>query len=371
MTGRKNTHTMNHSLAVLIIEDSEQDALLIAHHIEESGYRLTSARVETAEEMAKSLQKDAWDVVLSDYSLPEFDAAEALALLQQSDVDLPFIIVSGAIGEETAVALMRAGAHDYVLKTNLARLVPVIERAIAETHVRRERNAAEEMIRLSLKEKEVMLKEIHHRVKNNLQIICSLLYLQMGRLRDPEMQLLFLETQQRVRSMALVHDKLYASPSLASIDFNCYVQSMSADLLRAFAMHRVTLSTDITDVSLGVDTAVPCGLILNELLSNSLRHAFPDSNAGHIHVSVTCEVPGEYTLEVRDNGVGYPAGFDLRRSGSPGSQIICSLVNQLDGTYSTENKNGAVTTIRFRVPVPPSLINAGQKAMDGRCPDSR
>ena len=207
-----------------------------------------------------------------------------------------------------------------------------------------------EKIESSLKEKEVLLKEIHHRVKNNLQVICSILHLQQDKIDNTEMVQLFLETQHRVRSMALVHDKLYQSPSLATIDFSDYVQSLSTELLRTFWKPGVSISTDITDISFGVDTAIPCGLIVNELITNSLKHGFPDGRAGHVYIGIQDSPPGEYSLTVKDDGVGFPPEFDMHKSTSMGTLVICSLVDQLDGTSETTNQEGALTTIRFHLP---------------------
>ena len=130
---------VHRNLAVLMIEDSERDALLILDQIESSGYHAISERIETAEELTETLVRTRWDVVLSDYSLPAFDTAEALALIQRSGNDLPFIIVSGYITDETAVAAMKAGAHDYLMKDKLARLGPAVERELRDAEVRRER----------------------------------------------------------------------------------------------------------------------------------------------------------------------------------------------------------------------------------------
>ena len=340
-------NNLERRLAVLLIEDSETDAQLVLHRITTAGYQARYERVENAEQLARALQDTPWDVVLSDHALPEFDAAEALFLLQRTGIDLPFIVVSGAIGEETAVALMKAGAHDYVMKTNLARLIPAIEREIVEARVRRERNDAEEKVRASLREKELMLKEIHHRVKNNLQIICSLLNLQQQRILQPKMRELFSASQQRIRSMALVHEKIYHSSNLANIDFGEYVKSLSTELLRLDRRPGLTISSEITGISLGVDQAVPCGLILNELLTNSLKHAFPDGQRGEISVSMKHEAPGTYVLLVQDNGVGFPADFNMRKADTLGLQIIRSLVDQLGGTYEARNSGGVMTAVRF------------------------
>ena len=334
-------------LNVLLVEDSESDARLILQRIAQAGYRTVHERVENAEQLARTLKEGQWNVVLSDHSLPEFNAADALLMLQRSGMDLPFIVVSGAIGEETAVALMKAGAHDYVMKTNLARLVPAIEREIEEARVRREKLEAEEKVRTSLREKEIMLKEIHHRVKNNLQIMTSILNLQQHRIADTGMQELFAAAQRRIRSMALVHENLYHSSDLAAIAMEDYVRSIAEELLRAVGKPDVVIIPTITDVYMGVDHAIPCGLILNELLTNSLKHGFPGGRAGEIAISVTLEKPDAYMLVVRDDGVGFPTTFDMKHPDTLGMQIIGSLVEQLEGSIETMNDGGAMTVVRF------------------------
>jgi PAS domain S-box-containing protein len=135
---------MSQSLLVLIVEDSESDAALVVRTLRQAGYKVNNQRVEDAAEMQAALQQQPWDVIISDYSLPQFDAPAALALLQESGLDLPFIVVSGTIGEETAVAMMKAGAHDYLMKDKLSRLAPAVEREIREAQSRRERRQAEE-----------------------------------------------------------------------------------------------------------------------------------------------------------------------------------------------------------------------------------
>jgi two-component sensor histidine kinase len=290
-----------------------------------------------------------WNVVLADHSLPEFSATEALAVLQEFNLDLPFIIVSGEIGEEAAVALMKAGAHDYIPKAHLGRLIPAIEREIVDMRVRKEKADAEGIIRASLREKEILLKEIHHRVKNNLQLVTSLLNLQIQRIPDTTMRELIAATQRRIRSMALVHERLYHSPDLAVIDLAEYVQAMSGELHLACGRPGITITLAISHVPLGVDHAIPCGLILTELLTNSLKHGFPGEQSGEIRISVTPGSPGEYVLVLSDNGVGFPPEFDMRTSDTLGAQVIRSLVDQLDGSCEAVNEAGAKVSIRFSV----------------------
>ncbi len=151
---------MSKPLRVLIVEDSEDDALLTIHELKRGGYETTFERVETAEAMTAALEKQAWDIIIADYSLPHFSAPEALELFRQSGFDLPFIVISGTVGEETAVTTMKAGAHDYLMKGNLTRLVPAIERELHETEVRKERNQAEESLRQSEEKLRLMFESV-------------------------------------------------------------------------------------------------------------------------------------------------------------------------------------------------------------------
>ncbi|GAF83264.1 unnamed protein product, partial [marine sediment metagenome] len=140
---------MGKPLRVLIVEDSEDDALLVIREVERGGYETTFERVETAEAMTAALEKQAWDIIITDYKMPHFSAPEALDLFKETGLDLPFIVVSGTIGEETAVATMKAGAHDYLMKGNLTRLVPAIERELHEAEVRKGRKLAQEALQIA------------------------------------------------------------------------------------------------------------------------------------------------------------------------------------------------------------------------------
>lgn len=211
-----------------------------------------------------------------------------------------------------------------------------------------QRRDAEEKIKASLREKEVMLKEIHHRVKNNLQVVSSLLNLQSRYITDPADVELFKESQNRVQSMALVHEKLYQSKDLARIDFSSYIDSLMKNLFYSYAIGRDNLSmkADLQPISMSVDVAVPCGLIVNELISNSLKHAFPEGRAGEIHVCIH-EANGRVVIEVADNGVGLPEDYDFHTSDSLGLQLVNMLVEQLDGSVSLEREKGTRFTITF------------------------
>jgi PAS domain S-box-containing protein len=210
---------------------------------------------------------------------------------------------------------------------------------------------AEEQIKASLREKEVLLKEIHHRVKNNLQIISSLLNLQADYIKDSQALAIFKESQDRVRSMALIHEKLYQSKDLARVDFSEYIRSLAANLFRSYKANSdaIALEINVEDVSLGIDAAIPCGLIINELVSNSLKHAFPSGSQGRINIDLKLDREEKFTLVVGDDGVGFPEGFDFRNTESLGLQLVNALAEQLDGNIELSNGNGSQFRINFTV----------------------
>ncbi len=212
-----------------------------------------------------------------------------------------------------------------------------------------ERKRAEEQVRASLKEKEMLLKEIHHRVKNNLQVISSLLYLQSENIEDAPALEMFQESRNRVRSMALVHKKLYRSGDLARVDFAEYIRDLAMHLFRSYGVSSnvIKLKINVYDVSVGIDTAVPCGLILNELISNSLKHAFPNSREGEIHIELRSDSDDEVTLIVGDNGIGFPKDLDFRNTTSLGLQLVNTLTNQIEGTVELDRSGGTEVIIRF------------------------
>jgi two-component sensor histidine kinase len=200
-----------------------------------------------------------------------------------------------------------------------------------------------------LNEKEVLLKEIHHRVKNNLQIISSLLKLQTNRVTDTQTLQILADSQARVRSMALIHEKLYQSESLAKIDIGEYVKSLTADLFRSYRHNfsGIQLKVQADEVELDLDRAVTCGLILNELMTNALKYAFPDGRNGTIWVELRANPGRILSLRVADDGVGIPANSEIRNAKSLGLQLVNSLVGQLDGKLELEHSKGTDFRVSF------------------------
>ncbi len=462
---------MAEPLRVLLIEDSEDDALLLVRRLKTDGFAPDWERVEDAPAFRAALARGGWDLILADYALPRFSGVEALKIFSGTGLDIPFIIVSGAIGEDLAIEAVKAGASDYLMKDRLARLAPSIRQALDAARVRRDkqradealresvrrwsttfdsitdsiclldvegrmlqcnnaharflnrrienvigekcfklvhggddffdhcpfkrmlssrrheeseildgdrwfyvavdsildaegritgavhimsditpRKKAEEAVKASLAEKEILLREIHHRVKNNMQVMISLLNLQAQNSRDPEVVNLLKESQNRIRTMAIVHEKLYRSGDLSHIDFGDYIESLSAHLFQFFAVEpgRVGLRRETEAIPLDINNAIPCGLILNELLSNALKYAFPAGREGLITVGFRRRPDAFLEISVQDNGVGFPADLDFRRTSSLGLQLVNLLAGQLEGTLEMSREGGT----EFRVVFP-------------------
>ena len=211
-----------------------------------------------------------------------------------------------------------------------------------------DRKQAEERINASLREKEVLLKEINHRVKNNLQIISSLLNLQSRDIHDEQALSSFQVSQDRIRAMAMVHEKLYQSEDLARIDFGEYIKSLATDLGNSYGLglRDIDLKINVENILLGVDTAIPCGVIVNELVANSLKHAFPGDRTGEITVSFR-EVDGQYAMVFKDDGIGLPEDLDISCPSSLGLTIVNALTGQLGGRIDIARNGGSEIRIRF------------------------
>ena len=213
-----------------------------------------------------------------------------------------------------------------------------------------ERKRVEEQIRKSLEEKETLLKEVHHRVKNNLQIISSLLYLQSNKIKDKRINDAILEIHNRISSMSLIHERLHQSENLAEIDFKDYVQKLVHNLLHSYGINvdDIKININVDNVVLDIDTAIPSGLIINELVSNSLKHAFPNDQEKEIYINLYSE-NGKIILVIGDNGIGLPNDLNIQKIESLGLSLVKNLVNQLNGKLEFRNDNGAEFKIIFTV----------------------
>ncbi len=240
-----------------------------------------------------------------------------------------------------ATALMKFRLFESLKETNVRLAAEVAER-----------RRAEERITASLREKESLLQEVHHRVKNNLQIVSSLLNLQSRDYTDPALRTAFAESQQRIRSMALIHEMLYQTEDLAEIDFGAYLRTLVPALIRSYATHSGRVSHEITADTIFVrtETAVPLGLIVNELITNSLKHAFPDKRAGRIFIEFRHAGGATFSLTVRDDGVGLPEGFAMEKTTTLGLRIVGMMAGQLSAQLEAQSPEGASFTLTFDIP---------------------
>ncbi|MEG3225495.1 MAG: hypothetical protein BME94_08340 [Methanobacteriales archaeon Met13] len=199
-----------------------------------------------------------------------------------------------------------------------------------------------------MEEKEILLKEIHHRVKNNLQIISSLLNLQSRYVDDPKTEILLRESQNRVKSMTMIHEKLYQSPDLAHINFREYIYSLLNGLLGSYGLNTdiIRPKIELKDFFLDLNIAIPLGLIVNEMVSNSIKHTFPDGARGEIRVKMNLK-ENNYILTVSDNGVGLPEYLDSENASTLGMKLIYSLSNQIDGNLEVFRNEGTEFRLTF------------------------
>ena len=271
--------------------------------------------------------------------------AFALSVLDQGHGWIGEVVCQSRTGRQVEIEI---SASELSLSTDhpsctIALLLDITERKITEAR-----------IKASLEEKEVELKEVHHRVKNNRQIISSLFDLQAGETTDETVLEMFRECRNRVRSMAMVHERLYGAEDLARIDAAQYLSALTNDLAHSYGLtsRHVNLLLEANEVYLDVDKVIPCGLVVNELVPNALKYAFGSGEEGGSEIMVRLEPDaGGLKLTVRDNGVGFPAEINFRNTSSLGLRLVNSLVDQLDGEIEMSIDGGTCFAIVF--PAPP------------------
>jgi two-component sensor histidine kinase len=326
---------------ILHLEDSDNDAALIWEALSDGITDCHVTRVETRKAFLEAMDQGDWDIILADYCLPSFDGISALKLAGEKCPDLPFIFVTGFLGEQLAVETLRNGATDYILKHRLDRLPQAVIRAKRESESAKAKKEAEQKLRDSLREKELLVQEVHHRVNNNLQVISSLIELQAGAIDDPCLAAALKECQQRVQSMAMIHAMLYTSSSLKDIDFAEYARVLATEVSNSYGIDpaRIRLEFELEPIRLEIDRAIPCGLILNELLSNAFKYAFPNKYGGEIRVSLQ-QREHCIRLAVEDTGIGLREGSPSERK-SLGLEIVNTLSEQLGGSMEITSNQGA------------------------------
>jgi two-component sensor histidine kinase len=327
---------------ILLVEDNSDYAFLLRELLNAlENLRFTLAVAASLSEARSELAAKKFDVILCDLSLPDASGLEAVEMLRTTVPAPPIVVLTGLRDEDMAIAAIQAGAQDYLLKdtTGAEMLVRTLRYAV-------ERARIEENLRNALAEKEILLKEIHHRVKNNMQIISNLLSLQALQVDDPKVRAMFAESQSRISTMRLIHQRLYHAEDLAHIDLPSYLKNLVSMVLEShLTSAHIDANVDVESLLLGLDTAIPLGLITNELLTNSLKHGFAGRANGVVQVALHAAAGGQGELMVANDGsddvsaTAKPAGLGLK--------LVEMLVGQIKGTLAIERNHGMRYTIRF------------------------
>lgn len=382
---------------LLTIEDEEFVRESIVAYFEDSGFDVISA--ENGEEGLAVFYEHSPDIVLTDLRMPRLSGFDVVKKIHETNPEVPVVVVSGTGVIQDSIEAIRMGAWDYVTKpiSDMAVLEhivnKVLERAdlkkaqenyhhyLEEEVAKRTKELNEELNRrieieselrdknvkliesesslkehqaqmqASLEEKTILLKEIHHRVKNNLQVMASIINLQTSTVSEQGVKDIFLSLQARIQSMASVHEALYNSENLAKINIESYVRNMVSSLMQIYplAQGTVEVNYEIADIELGIDIAVPCGLILNELLTNSMKYAFKPGEPGRVDVNFSYEeAEDKYIMLVRDDGCGISEDFDIKKSASLGMTLVDALLTQLGAQYTLDTKQGTCWRISFK-----------------------
>ncbi len=344
------------TVKVLIVDDNPKNLLVIESVLDELEVETLSA-ASGNEALAKMVKHD-FAVVLLDAHMPQMDGFETAELMRGSERTryTPIIFVTEVWKDPTYTFKgYDAGAVDYLVKPIEPQILRSKVKVFVEIFRQRRRletaladlRQSEERLRVALSEKEVLLKEVHHRVKNNMQVVSSLLNLQARKITDPTALEAFADCQRRIRAMSLIHETLYRSEDLSCVSCRKYLSRLVTDLSR-IGGGRVAVALDLAEFSLHIDQAIPLGLIVNELVTNALVHAFPDQRPGEIRVAVRPIGAADIELVVSDDGVGLPEEGDLEKAATMGLRLVAKLAeDQLGGTFEPSRDSGTRFSIRF------------------------
>lgn len=353
---------------ILIVDDTPENLTVLTRMLAERGYQVYPAI--NGQIALNAVRKTLPDLVLLDILMPGMNGYEVCKRLKADERtrDVPVLFISALDETMDKVKAFVVGGVDYITKPfqmeevlarvrthlmlrNMQKRLQDQNTSLQEEIVERKR--IEERLKLALNEREVLLQELHHRTESSLNVICSLLKLQASFVSDEQVAQLFNDLETRVRVMAIVHQKLYQTENLAQIDLKGYIYDLAILLYRTYKVNAddIMLKPTLESVFVSTDTAILCGLFLNELLCNCLKHAFPAKKTGEIRLGLRALPSGEIELCVGDNGVGLPQGFDSSKDGLFGLQLIRSIEQSyLHGTITYHTDNGTEWLIRFKEP---------------------
>ena len=336
---------MKKKTKVLVVDNDPQMLLITGRILREAGYDVIEAT--TGNGCLKIAREAHPSLVLLDVVLPDISGDEVCRIIK-STPSLREIFVIFVTGDKTTACDKSRGLDDgadgYIAR-------PILNNELLSTVKAMDRiKQAETQLRKETEEKKVLLSEIHHRVKNNMQIISSLLSLQSAKIEDKKHADMFKESRDRIKSMAIIHETLYQTNDFANIDFARHVKAIANHLFRSYGVSpdKIRLKIEMEDIPLKLNNAIPCGLIINELISNSLKYAFPKDGTGEIKITFRSMNQNEIELAVSDDGIGMPEGIDIEELESMGLQLVNMLAeNQLEGEIALDRDGGTAFRIQF------------------------
>jgi two-component sensor histidine kinase/CheY-like chemotaxis protein len=341
-------------MTILLIEDNPADVEIIRELLsDQNGSSFDIACADRVSAAAPFFAKGGIDIILLDLGLPDSQGLDTLRLVRDKAGEVPIVVLTMLDNEETGLNALKDGAQDYLVKgqmngPSIARsLRYAIERGRIEKELKKNRDSLEEMVA----EKETLLREIHHRVKNNLQLIAGLLDMTLMGSSDEAIKSILTDLKLKIQTMAQVHTRLYESRQIGKINITdqCMDQITALSNIFSHEGHEIRCTINKEELFLPVDQALPCALVINEILSNAYKHAFEGRKNGTIKIS-TLRENDRVRIAIRDNGIGLPENFDIDRPGSLGVTLIRTIIrHQLKGEVMFNSRNGTEISMEFPV----------------------
>jgi two-component sensor histidine kinase len=332
-------------LRILLLEDSALDAELVSEALASADLSVSMERVDTAADFTRAVQDGRWDIILADYRLPAFDGLSALEIVQARAPGTPFVFVSGALGEEVAVEALKRGATDYVLKHSLDRLPGTVLRALAEARERADKRHAQDALHALLDRQTALLHELDHRVKNNLQLLLSLIGIEIRQAEDDQTRQVLGRMRERMQALAAAHRDLYDGKGAARFDASSFAKGLCQELTAAIPGVRIVPEFEVENVEVEASKAAPIALLFNEIVVNALSHAYIER---HGRLKLTLHIRAGVLLFQLSDDAFSPEEKQAAQNSASGT-VLKALSRQLDAHVEWPPEEPA-TLVRITMP---------------------
>jgi two-component sensor histidine kinase len=343
---RESVTQSDRELRILLLEDSALDAELVTEALLSADLSVSIERVVSAGEFTRAVRDASWDVILADYLLPGFNGLNALEIARELSPAIPFVFVSGALGEEIAVEALKRGATDYVLKERLDRLPAIVLRALAEARERNDKKHAQDALQRMLDERTALLHELDHRVKNNLQLLLSLISIEMRQAQDGQVRQVLGRMKERLQALGAAHRDLYDGKGSARFDASSFAKGLCEELTASLPDVRIVPEFEVENVEVEAAKAAPMALLFNEIVVNALSHAYIDRH-GKLKLALRIR-DGALLFQLSDDAFS-PEEKQTAKDSASGT-ILKALSRQLDARVEWPHDDPA-TLVRVTMPV--------------------